>query len=402
MLKKTIQLIFDGFDDRNNPLSNNRIANRSAPIFCSGITDLSISNICREDINDIDYNYGYVITHDYERYQRRNHHHLVNYFKQYKILDPDILSLVHQQRCKIYYDAVFEGYVENFDFDELYSIADYYKFSPSQLVYVTAARGAQDIHNEYARQHKILDQLSILDMSWFEQRIRLHLVNNQFEKNEILLDKKFICLNQLIRPHRQMLACLIFRNELLYPEFYYSLVNVNNNFVPDLMHVLQSHKILGITNDDIMKLHIMLPFLRLDSNPAITLDETHSEIDIFYQQSLFNIISETQFFESVAYGIPTIFLTEKSYKPFIYRQIPIMFGGPLLIKRLRDNGFDVFDDIVDHSYDLEFDHDKRMLQIVAELERLNNKYSIQDCNNLKALLQYRFDNNQKNLLQDTL
>ncbi len=62
-----------------------------------------------------------------------------------------------------------------------------------------------------------------------------------------------------------------------------------------------------------------------------------------YKTSLFHIVAETSVNKSL--------LSEKTYKIFAVGQIPIMCGPQHAISHLRDIGFDVFDDIVDHSYD---------------------------------------------------
>jgi hypothetical protein len=45
------------------------------------------------------------------------------------------------------------------------------------------------------------------------------------------------------------------------------------------------------------------------------------------------------------------FPTEKSFLGFFTKQIPIILAEPGCINKLRQEGFDVFDDIIDHSYD---------------------------------------------------
>jgi len=46
------------------------------------------------------------------------------------------------------------------------------------------------------------------------------------------------------------------------------------------------------------------------------------------------------------------FVTEKAAKPFLGLQFPIFFAQMEYIQYFRDWGFDMFDDIIDHSYDL--------------------------------------------------
>ena len=58
-------------------------------------------------------------------------------------------------------------------------------------------------------------------------------------------------------------------------------------------------------------------------------------------------------------------LTEKSMLGFITQRMPIIVGHvPGLISKLRDQGFDLFDDLIDHSYDDEVDYERRLILAV--------------------------------------
>lgn len=64
--------------------------------------------------------------------------------------------------------------------------------------------------------------------------------------------------------------------------------------------------------------------------------------------------------------------TEKTLIPFIMEQMPIFVARPYHVKLLRGIGYDVFDDIIDHSYDYEDDAIKRMDMIISEIKRIIN------------------------------
>ena len=69
----------------------------------------------------------------------------------------------------------------------------------------------------------------------------------------------------------------------------------------------------------------------------------------------------------------SIFITEKSYKAFSWYQFPIWYAVPGLVGKLREQGFDLFDDIIDHSYDTENDPWVRMVKVVEEITKLVDK-----------------------------
>lgn len=61
-----------------------------------------------------------------------------------------------------------------------------------------------------------------------------------------------------------------------------------------------------------------------------------------YNKSLFHLVAET--------AIEFSQLSEKTYKVFLAKQIPVICGAQYSVKHLRDLGFDMFDDIIDHDH----------------------------------------------------
>jgi hypothetical protein len=103
---------------------------------------------------------------------------------------------------------------------------------------------------------------------------------------------------------------------------------------------------------------------------------------------------------------------EKSVKPFLGTQFPILYGYHGTVQYFRDFGFDMFDDIINHSYDkLDMskwgNRHKQMIKskmIVKELERLS-KLDIHkiylDCKdrlikNKELMIELCYTNNKRN------
>jgi hypothetical protein len=63
-------------------------------------------------------------------------------------------------------------------------------------------------------------------------------------------------------------------------------------------------------------------------------------------------------------------MTEKSYKCFALFQIPIWLAPYRAVACYRELGFDVFDDIIDHSYDLEIDPVKRISMVADQIQTI--------------------------------
>ena len=67
------------------------------------------------------------------------------------------------------------------------------------------------------------------------------------------------------------------------------------------------------------------------------------------------------------------YISEKSYKPFLWNQVPIYICCQYSLTYLRDFKFDLFDDIIDHSYDLEPNGFKRIQMAIDQLEKICQK-----------------------------
>lgn len=86
-----------------------------------------------------------------------------------------------------------------------------------------------------------------------------------------------------------------------------------------------------------------------------------------HKNAYINIVNESQFELK-----NTIHITEKSLIPFHFYQLPLFVATQGHVKKMKQlYGFDMFDDVIDHSYDFIENTNDRMLAILSEIERLN-------------------------------
>lgn len=143
---------------------------------------------------------------------------------------------------------------------------------------------------------------------------------------------------------------------------------------------------------------ILLNSIELPKNLDYNLNEysfINNQINELYKPIL-NLVTEnvmgmTDGDES-PFGLITF--TEKIIKPFLAKQIPLFIALPGLQNELRKLGFDLFDDLINTSYELEKSPTQRIEMIVDELERLIEL----DLVKFKNQNQKRFDSNY-NLLE---
>jgi hypothetical protein len=115
-----------------------------------------------------------------------------------------------------------------------------------------------------------------------------------------------------------------------------------------------------------------------------------------YLNSYINITTESNFQSN------DIHITEKAFKPFYFYQIPIFLSTYHHLKLFRSRyDFDMFDDLIDHSYDDEPNHRTRFFMVFDEIKKLHkNKDSVIE---LYKNNQERLINNHKkviNILND--
>ena len=94
------------------------------------------------------------------------------------------------------------------------------------------------------------------------------------------------------------------------------------------------------------------------------------------------------------------FFTEKTEKAFRYHQIPILVAPAGYVEYLRNLGYDVFDDFINHSYDVETDPYVRIKLISEEVERVCNiliNTDVEDYSTLVDNFHQRTKNNAMNL-----
>lgn len=193
---------------------------------------------------------------------------------------------------------------------------------------------------------------------------------NDGAQETVKLDKKFLCLAR--RPN---LSRARFLGQLL-------------DSVPDVRASFGSGFSHDIDRYQTYFPNIALPILA-DGDAR---HYVHNQATDIFRTCLFNIVVETSN-QHDTNGWNSIFLTEKTFKCFDLYQIPIWFAVPGTVAQVRKLGFDLFDDIVDHSYDTMIDEAERINSIVSQIAILNNKLSLEDCQNLRNNLYSRIKSN---------
>jgi hypothetical protein len=99
-----------------------------------------------------------------------------------------------------------------------------------------------------------------------------------------------------------------------------------------------------------------------------------------YNNALINLVTETYYFKQ--YNMTSeMFITEKTWKVFTAKQIPVIIGPKGILDKLRNFGFDVFDDLIDNSYDNEPDS-TRLFSAINSMNHIIKNYNVEQFSKL--------------------
>jgi hypothetical protein len=208
--------------------------------------------------------------------------------------------------------------------------------------------------------------------------------DNQFHpittETDIIFDKKFIflCLNR--KPHNFRVAFLSYLKNLKLLEndiTNWSFLNPYQIYSNNIDSILFLKKYIQLNNTNLVKTCLeLLNEKKLShyeqnvnwfNNGGDWWPATSDKSDTF-SNSYINIVTET-YFDFTKY---IIHITEKSFKPFYYFQLPIFLAPYNHIKKMKEEyDFYFFDDFIDHSYDDEIDDNKRFHMVIDEIQRLS-------------------------------
>ena len=133
---------------------------------------------------------------------------------------------------------------------------------------------------------------------------------------------------------------------------------------------------------------VNLPMLIDGVIDRVTNDTEHDQTNPVFHSCLFNLVVESSSQTDV--GIwRSLFITEKTFKSFGLRQIPIWFAVPGLVQEIRKLGFDMFDDIVNHDYDSIPEEETRFRAVIDQVRKLDQTLSISQCQDIRKSLRDR-------------
>jgi hypothetical protein len=184
-------------------------------------------------------------------------------------------------------------------------------------------------------------------------------------------EKKFLFFNRHPHPHRLFLIGELMKRNLL-EQSYYSLSSPPED-IQEGIDIIPGQ-------NDLMKNYVSQLKDRLPITLGTDLWTVDSEIQQFYNNSLFSVVTETTFLNScdvTVYGelfhcYPGPFYTEKTWKAVRAKHPFIIATSPFAMQSLKELGYQTFHPYINESYDSIQDDASRLYAIADEIERLCN------------------------------
>lgn len=200
----------------------------------------------------------------------------------------------------------------------------------------------------------------------------------------IKIDKLFICLNHLLTNNRSYRLNLL--NELKKNELdnrgYVSAPNLSKDIIKQEVFNPYTRLSDKSKRDIFNNLYPTAQPMILDKYNDLQVASADIADYIYSLSSLWNIVTETVFYDN------KLHLTEKIFKPIVLKRPFMLVSAPGNLKYLKEYGFQTFDKWINEDYDNELDPDIRIKKIVNELSRIKNNNLEEMYYEMKPVLEF--------------
>jgi hypothetical protein len=367
-----LNLVFDSWNG-DEPIANLNFLNEKLGseymvlpdfIFRLHSNDLQINKCKLSDINQYG-NFYYIISHRYilESIYKDNHKNIWQ-------IPIEVEECIRNKNLKVIFLSEHESFkgIEN-SIKELKDVILKKELNENQFYIIN--------NNSMLNHAKLVaaSKINVYKINFLLESVSSGM-NIKISDEDFIEEKKFtfLCHNRRPKPHRLSILTHMKNMNLLEDDITdWSLTyGIHKN---KLMDINEFQNYVNFTNKKLFD-----DYKEVCSNPKLSFYEsdknwfdTEQNYDAWnhlelksYQNSYVNIITESHF------DIADVHITEKSFKPFYFYQIPLFVASQYHILKMKEEyDLDFFDDLIDHSYDNEINDIKRLHMVIDEINRLS-------------------------------
>ena len=287
--------------------------------------------------------YGKNFKWHHYRYDYLNH----EYFDKIPLLDSSTKSkLRNEKNFYMVVDSNHEGIpVPEIHFAKnVHKFCDFYNFPKNKIIYIDSNLETINNFRKYEKKKNLKPINCMGFFDYDEISNRKDDIDTVIEKQNI--EKVFLSTNRVPRSHRLISLNVMLDNNI----FDLGLISLFNIRKPQIDNPAK----LGV---DTSRLKPLVPlYIDTKSTHLANLRNEH-----FYDSVCFDIVNETQYNNS-----GSLFYSEKTLKP-IRNYTPFIINGQQhQNKKLKDQGFELYDEIFDYSFDNESDVFKRVERMIVD------------------------------------
>jgi len=342
-------------------------------------------NIIKDNLDDIDLSYYFVKGSDEERMLYLKKH--FKYFNFKEINESKLIDAFNNPNEKYYYFisklSTFSFFENTIPFTELLMVS-LKTLNNVNVVLLSEHESVDeenfiklndfiDIHNIDGTKIHLINNNSLLNFYKSKYNSNINVLSTKYlpifyskllnkHKIEFSVNREFLfmCHNKRMKSHR--LAVLAFLkktniiNDVDWSFMFDSESNVDYNLSPTLKEEID----IILKNGTVKSKYEIDHVFKFGDLGDYICEDT-------FRNAYLNITTETNFITE------DVHITEKSFKPFFFYQIPIFLSSAFHVKNLKEiYGFDLFEDVVNHDYDNETNFKKRFSLVCNEINRIYN------------------------------
>jgi hypothetical protein len=277
---------------------------------------------------------------------------------------------IRDHRGYLLLDVSLESFVSPAHFSRMHDYFTAHYIPLNKIIYLTGCPNGKELYDNYCNTANVAmsNRMHIVFWDAFEWQLsgRHHDDHYTVDRKIENINKTFLCFNFRYRRHRLDLLTIFHKHNLL-NNSYFSMPSHNpdapsQKFIDHLIFH-DVNNIYGVSNEELQILQNNILPLVIDIEDGykdhlkLTIENEKREMAHLYDSSLISVVTETNAWQA------EISITEKIYKPILYKHPFIVVGSRGTLAELRKKGYKTFDKWFSEDYDNIEDYPSRMVAI---------------------------------------
>jgi hypothetical protein len=262
------------------------------------------------------------------------------------------------------------GY-KNYNFYQLITQSAYKHNIPfNKIVFASSNLIEQQAYDNWILENSIKDKFHIFSCNfWAATFLNKTSIDETVGYLRAQYKKDFLCLNRRFRKFRFLSVFLLhkskaFNNGLI------SFDSVNEGRFMELAKTLKVCYNIDFDIADFNQFRKLLPLILDRSNFEVNWVDTMP--DELFHSTLYSLVNETIIEDVFENEGPSLFYSEKTFKPMFYNHPVLIFGQPNANTYLKNIGFKTYDSYFNLEFDTIINGYDRISAVIKEVERISN------------------------------